>query len=144
VKEAHDSDVNVLSWNQTEPLIASGGDDAVIKIWSLKTIQYGQPVARFKHHQSAITSIEWNPSESTVLLASGEDDQTTIWDIAIEAEQSNETEEGSETDPMVPSQLLFSHLGQHEVKEVHWHRQLPGVAITTALSGFNIFRTVNC
>lgn len=39
VKNAHESDVNVISWNRFEPLIVSGGDDGVLKIWSLKTIQ---------------------------------------------------------------------------------------------------------
>ncbi len=103
-------------------------------------MQYGAAVARFKYHQSAITSISWNPAENTVLLASGEDDQTTIWDIAVEADSETVTNAGED----LPAQLLFAHLGQHEVKEVNWHSQLPGVAITTALSGFNIFRTVNC
>lgn len=98
-------------------------------------------MARFKYHQGPITSVSWNPLESTVLLVSGEDDQTTIWDIAVEAEQDDTTP----TDlASVPPQLLFSHMGQQEVKESHWHPQLPGVAITTAHSGFNIFRTVCC
>uniref|UniRef100_A0A915EGF5 Glutamate-rich WD repeat-containing protein 1 n=1 Tax=Ditylenchus dipsaci TaxID=166011 RepID=A0A915EGF5_9BILA len=70
VKNAHESDVNVISWNRHEPLIASGGDDAVLKIWSLKTIQYDQPVAMFKHHKKPITSAR--------------DDQCTIWDLAVE------------------------------------------------------------
>ncbi|KAK6018318.1 WD domain, G-beta repeat protein, partial [Ostertagia ostertagi] len=39
VEKAHSSDVNVLSWNSHEPLLVTGGDDAELKIWSLKTIQ---------------------------------------------------------------------------------------------------------
>ena len=42
VENAHDDHVNVLSWNANEPLIVTGGDDATLKIWSLKTIQVGR------------------------------------------------------------------------------------------------------
>ncbi|KHN81220.1 Glutamate-rich WD repeat-containing protein 1 [Toxocara canis] len=136
VPNAHEADVNVLSWNKQEPLLVTGGDDAALRVWTLKTIQYGQPVARFKHHKGPITSVEWCPHESTTMMASGEDDQITIWDLAVEAEPTEETVD-------VPPQLLFVHMGQKEVKEVHWHSQIHGLAITTALSGFNVFRTIS-
>ncbi|RCN31002.1 WD domain, G-beta repeat protein [Ancylostoma caninum] len=136
VDKAHTSDVNVLSWNSQEALLVSGGDDAELKIWSLKTIQFGQPVARFKYHSAPITSVEWLPQESTTFMASGEDDQVTIWDIATEAD-SQDAVVG------VPPQLMFLHLGQKEVKEVHWHPQIAGLAITTSLDGFNVFKTIN-
>lgn len=42
VKDAHESDVNVISWNKQEPLMVSGGDDGMLKVWSLKTIQVSQ------------------------------------------------------------------------------------------------------
>ncbi|VDK48634.1 unnamed protein product [Cylicostephanus goldi] len=136
VEKAHTSDVNVMSWNPQDALIVSGGDDADLKIWSLKTIQFGQPVARFKYHSAPITSVEWLPQESTTFMASGEDDQVTIWDIATEADTQDAVEG-------VPPQLMFLHLGQKEVKEVHWHPQIAGLALTTSLDGFNAFKTIN-
>ena len=33
---AHNTDVNVISWNRSEPLLISGGDDGCLKIWDLR------------------------------------------------------------------------------------------------------------
>ncbi|KAH6571063.1 hypothetical protein BASA60_007341 [Batrachochytrium salamandrivorans] len=134
---AHNSDVNVISWNRTLSsghVLASGADSGEFSIWDLRTwpSSKGKPVplASFKWHQEPITSIDWHPTESSVLAASGADDQVTIWDLALERDEEEEivmvtVASGKQVE--VPPQLLFIHQGQNNVKEIHWHRQIPGV-----------------
>ena len=104
-------------------------------------MKHGKPVAIFKHHTAPITSVEWNPADSTVFAASGSDDQITFWDLAVE--RDTEAASSAEEEPTVPPQLLFIHQGQTDIKEVHWHPQVPGVLLSTAHSGFNVFRTIS-
>ncbi|TDL28231.1 WD40 repeat-like protein [Rickenella mellea] len=149
IVEAHSSDVNVISWNKaTTYLLLSGGDEGGIKVWDLRNVNSTSscpsPVASFNWHKAPITSIEWHPSEDSIFAASGADDQVTLWDLGVEQddEEAGMTD-GLESEQEVPSQLLFVHQGQKDVKEVHWHPQIPGAVISTALDGFNVFKTIS-
>eukprot|EP00128_Syssomonas_multiformis_P011241 Colp12_sorted_trinity150504_noHs@13926 len=141
--EAHESDVNVINWNkQVGYLMVSGGDDGVFKIWDLRNFKAGRastPAAQFKWHSAPITSVEWHPTEDSVLAVSGADDQVSLWDMAVEKDE----EAQASSEPQVPPQLLFIHQGQSDVKELHWHPQLPGVLVSTAHTGFNVFKTIS-
>jgi ribosome assembly protein RRB1 len=72
-------------------------------------------------------------------MSAGEDDQVAIWDLAVE----KDPEEKITEDVDVPPQLMFIHQGQQDIKEVHWHPQIPGLLISTAASGYNIFKPIN-
>jgi ribosome assembly protein RRB1 len=103
-------------------------------------------VASFSWHKAPITSIEWHPTEDSAFVASGSDDQITIWDLAVEEDQDETGVSTQDQDPAmkeVPPQLLFVHQGQKDIKEVHWHPQIPGAVMSTALDGFNIFKTIS-
>ena len=101
------------------------------------------PVVSFRYHTAPITSLEWNPNDSSVLAVSAADDRLTIWDFAVEPDEAVTTSSSAGDVDDVPAQLLFVHQGQKEIKELHWHAQLPGVIISTANDAFNIFRTVS-
>ncbi|KAB0398433.1 hypothetical protein E2I00_014821, partial [Balaenoptera physalus] len=140
---AHDGDVNVISWSRREPFLLSGGDDGALKVWDLRQFKSGSPVATFKQHVAPVTSVEWHPQDSGVFAASGADNQITQWDLAVE----RDPEAGdAETDPALadlPQQLLFVHQGETALKELHWHPQCPGLLVSTAQSGFTVFRTIS-
>ena len=90
---AHSTDVNVISWNRSEPLLVSGGDDGCLKIWDLRQFSKykigvcvaivcvtsvwhrGEVAAVFHHHIAAVTSVEWAWHDPTVFASSGADNQ---------------------------------------------------------------------
>ena len=135
---AHNDDINVISWSTSVGyLLASGCDDGSFKVWDLRSIKKETPLANFTYHTKAITSIEWAPHDESVLSVSSEDDQVTIWDLSVEADES---EAPSAELAEFPAQLLFIHQGQTNVKEAHWHPQIPNTLVTTAEDGINVFK----
>jgi len=150
IDPAHEADVNVISWNKrTDYLLLSGGDEGGIRVWDLRNVKKKgtsasapTPVASFSWHQQPITSIEWHPTEDSIFVASSADNQVTLWDLGVEQDEETEMD-ASDGTREVPPQLLFSHQGQKDVKEAHWHPQIPGTVVSTALDGFNVFKTIS-
>lgn len=142
VAEAHSADVNVLSWSPcVGELIVTGSDDGGFKIWDTRHVAAG-PMANFLWHKKPITSVDWHPTDETVLAVASADHSVSLWDMAVEDDRA----EGSEEAPgesHFPAQLLFLHMGSQDPKELKWCPQLPSVCISTAASGFNIFKTCN-
>lgn len=145
VDEAHGLDVNVMSWNGlVNYLVATGADDGSFRIWDLRMLSAAKPVALFRWHKQAVTSIEWSPHESSTLAVAGADDQLTLWDLALEADPEAEAAQAGREDLRdIPPQLYFVHQGQKDVKELHWHPQLPGVLSSTASDSYHIFKPAN-
>ncbi|GIL71749.1 hypothetical protein Vretimale_817 [Volvox reticuliferus] len=161
--EAHTSDVNVISWNRSVAyMLASGADDGGVRIWDLRTFasssapaegSNGAPasgpthVAQFTYHRSHVTSVEWCPYEGSMLASCSADNQLAVWDLALERDPEEEAAlapEGNAAAPEdLPAQLLFLHAGQTDLKELHWHPQIPGVIVSTAGDGFNLFKASN-
>lgn len=148
---AHEADVNVISWNcSTTYMMASGGDDGSLKVWDLRQLSSGEapaPVASFSYHRGAITSVEWCPYEASMLSTTSSDDTLGVWDLALERDPEEEAALAPDTNVAapedLPAQLLFLHAGQRDVKESHWHPQIPGLIISTAADGFNVFKPAN-
>lgn len=130
---ANGADVNVLSWNKlVANLLATGGDDGVLSVWDLRHFSGDdiKPLARFTPHKTPITSVEWHPTDES-MLAVTDDHGAYIYDLSVEEDDTVEVD--------VPPQLLFVHCGSEQFKEVHWHPQVSSCLMTTALSGYSVF-----
>ncbi|KAI3493370.1 hypothetical protein L1887_41759 [Cichorium endivia] len=135
--KAHNTDVNVISWNRLAScMLASGSDDGSFSIRDLRMLKEGDGVvAHFEYHKHLITSIEWSPHEASTLAVSSSDNQLTIWDLSLERDEEEEAEFRAKTQEELhaptdlPPQLLFVHQGQKDLKELHLHTQIPGMGV---------------
>ena len=134
------TDVNVLSWSaQTPHLLATGADDGVWAVWDLRQWKAAsaeskpKPVASFNFHKEQITSVEWHPTDDSIVAVAAGDNTLTLWDLAVELddEESKDTADAKD----VPPQLLFVHY-MEGAKECHWHPQIPGTVMATGEAGF--------
>ncbi|ODV96636.1 hypothetical protein PACTADRAFT_39615 [Pachysolen tannophilus NRRL Y-2460] len=146
---ASNTDVNVISWcNKIDYLLASGHDDGSWGVWDLRNFSNNnkpEPVVSYDFHKSAITSIKFNPLDESIIAVSSEDNTVTLWDLAVEADdeeikEQNEALQGRLND--IPPQLLFVHW-QKDVKDVCWHKQIPGALVSTGTEGLNIWKTIS-
>ncbi|CAH8641159.1 unnamed protein product [Heterobilharzia americana] len=138
---------NQLSLSLFLLIIVYGGDDGTLRVWDLRLIhnRYSKGKSKgasipaythiFDYHKKPITSVEWHPNDASVFVATCEDDQASFWDITLEQSEqdvkqlngpSTSNDKDGEEDLDLPVQLLFVHSGQTELKEAHWHPQIPG------------------
>mmetsp|Transcript_27070 Transcript_27070/g.43949 ORF Transcript_27070/g.43949 Transcript_27070/m.43949 type:complete len:602 (-) Transcript_27070:131-1936(-) len=141
------ADVNVISWNKlVGNLLATGGDDGSFSVFDLRNFQTAdasippKPLARFHSHRTPITSLEWHPTDESMIAVS-DDNGTYVYDLSIEEDdpENKMNEEEAAVEGVIPPQLLFVHSGSEMTKEVHWHPQIPSCIATTSLSGFSVF-----
>ena len=138
------TDVNVMSWShQTAHLLATGAEDGQWAVWDLRqwkptpnnnqSLSAPKSVASFNFHKEQITSIEWHPTDDSIVAVAAGDNTLTLWDLAVELDDEESQNSGDVKD--IPPQLLFVHY-MEQVKECHWHPQFPGCVMGTGGGGF--------
>ncbi|QPG94215.1 hypothetical protein C2857_005394 [Epichloe festucae Fl1] len=137
-------DINVMSWSrQTSHLLASGADDGTWGVWDLRQWKTNadkpQPLASFDFHKEQITSLEWHPTDDSIMAVAAGDNTVTLWDLAVELDDEESKDTAGVKD--VPPQLLFVHYLK-DAKEVHWHPQITGSLVATG-EEFSVFRTIS-
>ncbi len=84
----HQLGVNCVRWSPDGALLASGGDDKVVILWSLesgRTTVFGQenienwtPVAMLRGHTGDVTGLAWSP-DGQWLCSSSTDNSIIVW-----------------------------------------------------------------
>lgn len=137
------TDVNVLSWSKLTPhLLATGADNGEWAVWDLRQWKPStgssaqlspNSVASFSFHKEQITSVEWHPTDDSIVAVAAGDNTLTLWDLAVELDDEESKDTAGVAD--VPPQLLFVHY-MDSVKECHWHPQILGCVMGTGAEGF--------
>lgn len=79
VLEGHDRGVNWASFHPTMPLIASAGDDRIMKIWRMSDTKAWE-VESFRGHVNNILCCQFHPFQDLIISVS-EDKTIRTWDI---------------------------------------------------------------
>ena len=87
--EAHTSNIRSIAWSVDGSRIASGSEDAAVKIWDAET---GRELLTLDGHKHLVMSVAWSPDRRR--LASADDLSLRIWD-ATEAYENQDAIAGS-------------------------------------------------
>jgi ribosome assembly protein RRB1 len=137
IKNAHETDVNVISWNpMCTFLVASGGDDKAFKVWDIRYINHG-PISNIKWHKEKISAISWDPFDDSQVAVASEDHRVTVWDFSVEPDDKQLFDKKNDE---IPQQLVFLHQGQNHVKDLKFHPVYKNMIATTAENGINVFK----
>jgi coatomer protein complex subunit alpha (xenin) len=79
VLEGHDRGVNYAMFHPTLPLIVSGADDRVIKIWRMSETKAWE-VDSCRGHFNNVSSVVFHPKHE-LIVSCGEDKTIRVWDL---------------------------------------------------------------
>ena len=80
--------ISSVAWHPTQGvyLITATDDDArpVLKVWDLRS-NTSSPLTEFRGHTRGVLSVAWCPHDSNLIVTTGKDNRTLLWDINLAA-----------------------------------------------------------
>jgi len=139
IKDPAGGAISDIAWGPdggTNIITASGDDrNPVLKYWDLRS-STSLPLATLKGHTEGILSVGWCPSDPYLLMSSGKDNKTIIWDLLhLQSVYEFPTEPISSPsmDSMAAGAALFGGMasqGGQKRYQASWSPHLPAVAAT--------------
>ena len=68
---AHRQEVCGLKWSPDEKMLASGGNDNKLFVWSVNQADPASPMCRFTDHVAAVKAVAWSPHQNGLLASGG-------------------------------------------------------------------------
>ena len=72
----HVGPVNSIAYNHAGTILASGGDDATVRLWKDGC---GESIV-LKCHEAAVSVLEWVPNNDRILVSASTDGKLLVWD----------------------------------------------------------------
>ncbi|WP_262562500.1 AAA-like domain-containing protein [Acaryochloris sp. CCMEE 5410] len=72
--DPHQGKVMSMSWSSDGQILATGGEDGSVKLWT----RVGEPIKLIEAHEGKVLSISWS-SDGQILATGGEDGSVKLW-----------------------------------------------------------------
>ena len=79
--EGHSRSLNSIAFSPDGSLLATAGNDGMVGLWSVAT---GQRQVNLHGQATRLLTVDFSPDGQTLVLATGDDDDLRLWDLASE------------------------------------------------------------
>ncbi|GMI36564.1 hypothetical protein TeGR_g1981 [Tetraparma gracilis] len=125
--------LTAVQWNPTEGLhlvTATGSDaDPVLKLWDLRS-STTMPLATLQGHTGGILAADWNPHDPRLLVSSGKDGRTILWDLFDLRQIDELPQDAVEAKPVSQGMFGGAAASQQKRYDVRWSKTQKGVLST--------------